>query len=71
MGVQKASGTENLRANAKVLDAADDKSTPGGKGKDAGGDTTGHTVLSSPGKSAPSAKGSTPRGVQTFDGEAT
>lgn len=72
--VQKASGEENLRADAKVYDATasgSEKASPGGKGKDAGGDTTNATTLASPGKTVPKGSESRRAGVQTYTEDAT
>ena len=65
-----ASGEENLRADPNVYVSSGDK-TPSYGGKDAGGDTTNAKTLSGGQNSTPNGQGSTPKGVQTFDPDAT
>lgn len=67
MPVDKASGTENLRADAQVY-SGPPTASPSGKGTDAGGDTTNSTTLSGSDKPTPTSYShDVPDGLQTFD----
>lgn len=66
-------GTENLRANAKVLDATtsaayEKDERAGSGGKDAGGDATNAKILSDAGNRMPTSYNhDVPPGLQSFD----
>ncbi len=70
MPTYESPGTANLRADPQVYTSPGDKS-PSMSGKDAGGDATNAKTLSGGSKSTPSGQGSTPKGVQTYDEDAT
>ena len=63
-------GTDNLEAQANVYASGDLKSTPPAKGMNAGGTGGDYSVKSNMGKGMPGSGANTPKGVQSFDGEA-
>jgi hypothetical protein len=72
MAVDRASGTENLRAN-ETIKSGSVTDSPSGGGKDCGGvenKRADQTVKSAAGNSTPSgSKDLRPSGVQSFNGE--
>lgn len=69
MPTYSSPGTDPLGSDPTTK-AGERTDSPSAKGKDAGGDATNATTLSSPGKASPKGSASTPKGVQSFNGEA-